>query len=519
MVTRTYARIRRPTAPIQRTSFWTHTFPLLSPSSSLPLSPPRLLSFSRTTAQAFCVKDFYVNDHACKACALGEYRNNHATEPTLRCQTADPTANILAKQVAFEGAAADPNAACWKTTAATSPSGAVCDADGVTACNTEVLCLGARSTTTGINRGFVWKARTVAEKRAIEFAAYTKQRDQCDNTAAADTVCARRDCGANKFMKYTRRPTVDDATTNLGRTRHEAATLRKALQKSRGEKEQLQRQLAKMDREMTALKQPKPAAAPKSDAAPAASLSAAVRSGDLDQVELQLSIGANPNEQDTKGLSPLMVATVAGATELMSLLLATKADVQAADPQYGMTALHVAANAGRNHAVRLLLEHAADVSALTKSEETALHRAARRGHLACVQALLRAGCDPLGKTRHGTSALSLADEHHANAVGYRERKHAAAVVGLLLSPEGVEVTAARRKLRVPEVAPLSATARPQPPVGVRPRRPTSANDATKSSPRSGKQLQPSDDSAGLEVRRAKLENTRLLRKLQQSQAA
>ena len=313
--------------------------------------------------------------------------------------------------------------------------------------------------------------------------------------------------------------TVDDATTNLGRTRHEAATLRKALQKSRGEKEQLQRQLAKMDREMTALKQPKPAAAPKSDAAPAASLSAAVRSGDLDQVELQLSIGANPNEQDTKGLSPLMVATVAGATELMSLLLATKADVQAADPQYGMTALHVAANAGRDHAVRLLLEHAADVSALTKSEETALHRAARRGHLACVQALLRAGCDPLGKTRHGTSALSLADEHHANAVGYRERKHAAAVVGLLLSPEGVEVTAARRKLRVPEVARLSATARPQPPVGVRPRRPTSANDATKSSPRSGKQLQPSDDSAGLEVRRAKLENTRLLRKLQQSQAA
>ena len=148
-----------------------------------------------------------MNDHACKACALGEYRNNHATEPTLRCQTADPTANILAKQVAFEGAAADPNAACWKTTAATSPSGAVCDADGVTACNTEVLCLGARSTTTGINRGFVWKARTVAEKRAIEFAAYTKQRDQCDNTAAADTVCAPRDCGANTFMKYTRTPT------------------------------------------------------------------------------------------------------------------------------------------------------------------------------------------------------------------------------------------------------------------------------------------------------------------------
>jgi hypothetical protein len=233
-------------------------------------------------------------------------------------------------------------------------------------------------------------------------------------------------------------------------------------------------------------------------------------------VELQLSIGANPNEQDAKGLSPLMVATVAGATELMSLLLAAKADVQAADPMYCMTALHVASNAGRDHAVRLLLEHAADVSALTKSEETALHRAARRGHLPCVQALLRAGCDPLVKTRQGTSALTLADEYHSNATGYTERKHASAVVGLLLSPQAVEVPAAQRKLRgsMPEVA-ESVSA---PSTAARPRRPASANDATKSSPRSGKQLQPSE-SAGLEVRAAKLEVTRLLRKLQQSQAA
>jgi len=78
---------------------------------------------------------------------------------------------------------------------------------------------------------------------------------------------------------------------------------------------------------------------------------------------LLVAHGAKVNMQDKQGNTPLVVAVFRGDHELMKLLLANGADVNARRPLDGATVLHLAVQSGNREIVELLLANKADVNA------------------------------------------------------------------------------------------------------------------------------------------------------------
>lgn len=113
-------------------------------------------------------------------------------------------------------------------------------------------------------------------------------------------------------------------------------------------------------------------------------------------------------DQRTEHRSALQVAAKGGHLKVVELLLAAKADVNAAGTDY-RTALHLAAEQGHFETVERLLEAQADSFRLAGGQ-TALHLAAERGHLNIVNRLLET--QPRGYDTHEDSwtptALNLA---------------------------------------------------------------------------------------------------------------
>ncbi len=117
-------------------------------------------------------------------------------------------------------------------------------------------------------------------------------------------------------------------------------------------------------------------------------LTHAIRRGDLGLVEQLLLDGADPNEADGSGESPLMVAAMAQFIPALALLLANGAEINRAY-QEGWTALHAAVDSsidstiqrGGNpgeeplEAVLWLVQHGADTGSKTNQGETALDMA------------------------------------------------------------------------------------------------------------------------------------------------
>ncbi|WFD26348.1 hypothetical protein MNAN1_001329 [Malassezia nana] len=95
------------------------------------------------------------------------------------------------------------------------------------------------------------------------------------------------------------------------------------------------------------------------------------------------------NAPDASGWTPLMMASSAGATGLVTMLLERRgADVHASNHKR-ITALHYASSKNHPDIVRVLLEYGADVNALDGAKQRPLHRAASAGHDAIVRLLLR----------------------------------------------------------------------------------------------------------------------------------
>lgn len=117
---------------------------------------------------------------------------------------------------------------------------------------------------------------------------------------------------------------------------------------------------------------------------------------------LLLSACANVNAARTDmGGTSLMGARQSGNSELVSLLLAAKADVNTVDT-FGSAALNHAAGFGYSLIVTQLLSAGATRDAVNSSGYTALMQAAEKGHLNVLQALFKAGADfdPLMKKVH-----------------------------------------------------------------------------------------------------------------------
>jgi ankyrin repeat protein len=144
------------------------------------------------------------------------------------------------------------------------------------------------------------------------------------------------------------------------------------------------------------------------NAAFAASLNDAVRSGNVDQVKQALDGGANVAEPDDAGDPPLIVASLAGHPEIVGLLLQRGADI-AIRNKHGLTALHAASYAGKLDVVKLLVAKGAAVNDTNNFYKMSpLHAAAEEDRAEIVAFLLANGADIEAKERNGYTPLSQA---------------------------------------------------------------------------------------------------------------
>ncbi len=144
--------------------------------------------------------------------------------------------------------------------------------------------------------------------------------------------------------------------------------------------------------------------------------------GNRDVVELLLAKGAKVNATDNDRMTPLhLVAkndqkeTAKLVLETATLLLANNADVSAVDFPFGDTPLHKAAGGNCKEMAELLLANKADVNAQNGSGWTPLHVAASEGRQDMAELLLAHGADINAKTYHGETPL-----HWAASNGYKD---------------------------------------------------------------------------------------------------
>ncbi len=147
-------------------------------------------------------------------------------------------------------------------------------------------------------------------------------------------------------------------------------------------------------------------------------------------IELLLANGADPNERDDKGNTPLQGAILVGNEELARLFIAHGTDVNARN-QSNITALHYAANGGRAELASLLLAKGADVNASDNDGDTPLHSAVRRGHKPVVEVLVAGGANVSVINSRGQTPLDEAQRRgHADIVHLLTAKAAGASAGV-----------------------------------------------------------------------------------------
>jgi ankyrin repeat protein len=144
-----------------------------------------------------------------------------------------------------------------------------------------------------------------------------------------------------------------------------------------------------------------------------ANLGEAVLTGNRTAVENFLALGADPNQPEPDGTTPLMRAIHGREHAIADLLIDAGADVGARN-SYGVTPLYIAARAGDYVATRLLLAAGANANTALPSGETVLMTAAKAGNPDVVRALLTGGTN--------VSLLRLAEQRAAaqvaEAAGY-----------------------------------------------------------------------------------------------------
>jgi uncharacterized protein len=137
-------------------------------------------------------------------------------------------------------------------------------------------------------------------------------------------------------------------------------------------------------------------------------LSIACGNGDATIIERLLKAGADVNSTSEEGQTALMTAALTGKVDAVKVLLTHGAKVNVQEPVRGQTALMWAASEGNTTTVELLIEFGADVKTKSKSGFTPLLFAVRNGHKETVEALLAHGANANDTAPDGTSALNVA---------------------------------------------------------------------------------------------------------------
>ena len=131
-----------------------------------------------------------------------------------------------------------------------------------------------------------------------------------------------------------------------------------------------------------------------SGVAPEAPVADAAMRGDAAAVESLLRSGADVNAAQGDGMTALHWSAERGNTQLIAMLIAAGAYLDAVTRLGDFTAMHIAARGGKGDVVRALTLAGADVTARTSTGGvTALHYAAASGSVDAVDALLERGAE------------------------------------------------------------------------------------------------------------------------------
>jgi len=131
----------------------------------------------------------------------------------------------------------------------------------------------------------------------------------------------------------------------------------------------------------------------------------AASAGHTDIVRLLIAHGADVNAQSSSGNTPLMYACAGGHEEVVRVLLEAGANVEVHN-ENGHTPLMEAASAGHCGVAKILLEFGAGINTHSNEfKESALTLACYKGHLEMVRFLLEAGADQEHKTDEMHTAL------------------------------------------------------------------------------------------------------------------
>jgi len=127
---------------------------------------------------------------------------------------------------------------------------------------------------------------------------------------------------------------------------------------------------------------------------PTKSLHQAAIDGDIEQVKLLISKGADVNERKRNGWTPLHTASYYGRKGVADALIAEGANINATDVS-GKTPLHLAEHCGSTYVPESLVAKGAKVNARDNSGNTPLHYAARRMEVQkdLLELLLAKGAD------------------------------------------------------------------------------------------------------------------------------
>ena len=154
---------------------------------------------------------------------------------------------------------------------------------------------------------------------------------------------------------------------------------------------------------------------PAENAALSSALHAAVRAGNLKEIERLVAAGASVDGRDQLGSTPLMLAAWSGHAEVARFLLAHGADVNALSKETRSTALEYAVITAHSELVRVLLAAGARVDFRYRDEQTVLHLAATREDPQIVELLLGAHAEVGAIDGNGNTPLDEAVLHSQTA--------------------------------------------------------------------------------------------------------
>ena len=127
--------------------------------------------------------------------------------------------------------------------------------------------------------------------------------------------------------------------------------------------------------------------------------------GQTDMLEEVLKKNCSRIDEKKDGMTPLMVASIAGHIDTVEMLLNFGADVNITEWWSENSALVWACESGNTKIVALLISHGACVNSSTLQGHSPLITACRTGHTTIAELLVTRGAQLMSRTKEGRGAL------------------------------------------------------------------------------------------------------------------